>query len=111
MKADYQDFFFGDAFFGKCDLYLFSMLLPMPSLIRIDSEVDGGVRSNSVPGYAFLLGINDMKYNEDSIKKNYIASYADVIIKGNQLFLMKIITHRQILIEDSYSLLKRLVLS
>ncbi len=48
-------------------------------------------------------------YNEDSIKKNYIASYADTTIKGNQLFIANILTDRQILIEGSNSLLKHLV--
>lgn len=49
-------------------------------------------------------------YNEDSIKKNYLASYADAIIKGNQLFLVNILTDRQILIEGTPGLLKCLVM-
>lgn len=49
-------------------------------------------------------------YNKESIKKNYIASYADAIIKGNKLFLVNILTDRQILIEGSRSLLENLVL-
>lgn len=48
-------------------------------------------------------------YNTDSIKKNYIASYADAIIKENGLFLVNILTDRQILIEGNHSLLEDLV--
>lgn len=49
-------------------------------------------------------------YNADTIKKNFLASYADAIIKENRLFLVNILTDRQILIEGSHSLLKHLVL-
>lgn len=49
-------------------------------------------------------------YNKNSIKKNYIASYADAIIKENRLFMVNILTDRQILIEGSHDLLEHLVL-
>lgn len=49
-------------------------------------------------------------YNKDSIKKNYIASYADAIIRENRLFLVNILTDRQILIEGSHRLLVHLIL-
>ena len=49
-------------------------------------------------------------YNADTIKTNFLASYADAIIKENRLFLVNILTDRQILIEGSHSLLKHLVL-
>lgn len=49
-------------------------------------------------------------YNVDTIKKNFLASYADAIIKENRLFLVNILTDRQILIEGSHSLLEHLVL-
>lgn len=49
-------------------------------------------------------------YNADTIKKNFLASYADAIIRENRLFLVNILTDRQILIEGSHSLLERLVL-
>lgn len=48
-------------------------------------------------------------YNTDMIKKNFIASYADAIIKGNKLFLVNILTDRQILIEGEHNMLKQLV--
>ena len=47
-------------------------------------------------------------YNVDTIKKNFLASYADAIIKENRLFLVNILTDRQILIEGSHSLLEPL---
>ncbi len=49
-------------------------------------------------------------YNADTIKKNFLASYADVIIRENRLFLVNILTDRQILIEGNHSLLEHLVL-
>lgn len=49
-------------------------------------------------------------YNIDTIKKNFIASYADTIIKGNRVFLVNILTDRQILIEGKHSLLEHFVL-
>lgn len=49
-------------------------------------------------------------YNADTIKKNFLVSYADAIIKGNRLFLVNILTDRQILIEGNHSLLEYLVL-
>lgn len=49
-------------------------------------------------------------YNADTIKKNFLASYADAIIKENRLFLVNILADRQILIEGSHSLLEHLVL-
>lgn len=38
-------------------------------------------------------------YNVDTIKKNFLASYADAIIKENKMFLVNILTDRQILVE------------
>lgn len=38
-------------------------------------------------------------YNEDNIKKNFIASYADTIISENRLFIVNVLTDRQIVIE------------
>ena len=49
-------------------------------------------------------------YNVDTIKKNFLASYADTIIKENKLFLVNILTDRQILVEGSHSLLEQFVL-
>lgn len=49
-------------------------------------------------------------YNKDSIQKNHIASYANAMIKGNRLFLVNILTDRQILIEGSRGQLEDLVL-
>lgn len=49
-------------------------------------------------------------YNADKIKKNFLASYADAIIKENRLFLVNILTDRQILIEGNHRLLEHLVL-
>lgn len=49
-------------------------------------------------------------YNADTIKKNFLASYADVIIRENRRFLVNILTDRQILIEGNHSLLEHLVL-
>ncbi len=49
-------------------------------------------------------------YNIDTIKKNFMASYADAIIKENRLFLVNILTDRQILIEGKHSLLEHFVL-
>lgn len=49
-------------------------------------------------------------YNADTVKKNFLASYADAIIKENRLFLVNILTDRQILIEGNHSLLEYLVL-
>ena len=49
-------------------------------------------------------------YNTDTIKKNFIASYADTIIKENKLFLVNILTDRQIMIEGKHNLLKNFVL-
>ena len=46
-------------------------------------------------------------YNVDTIKKNFLASYADTIIKENKLFLVNILTDRQILVEGSHSLLEQ----
>lgn len=49
-------------------------------------------------------------YNVDTIKKNFLASYADTIIKENKLFLVNILTDRQILVEGNHSLLEQFVL-
>lgn len=48
-------------------------------------------------------------YNADLVKKNFLASYADAIIKENRLFLVNILTDRQIMIEGNHSLLEHLV--
>lgn len=49
-------------------------------------------------------------YDVNKIKKNFIASYAEAIIKGDRLFLVNILTDRQILIEGKHSLLEHFIL-
>lgn len=48
-------------------------------------------------------------YNTDTVKKNFIASYADAMIKENRLFLINILTDRQIMIEGKNNLLENLI--
>lgn len=48
-------------------------------------------------------------YNTDTVKKNFIASYADAVINEDRLFLINILTDRQIMIEGKNNLLENLI--
>lgn len=48
-------------------------------------------------------------YNKDTIGKNFLASYADVTIKEGKIFLINILTNRQIMITGENLLLSKLI--
>ena len=41
-------------------------------------------------------------YNAEIVNKNFLASYADVIIKDNRMFLVNTLTDRQVLIKGDH---------
>lgn len=49
-------------------------------------------------------------YNAEIVNKNFLASYADVIIKDNRMFLVNTLTDRQVLIKGDHILLEKLAL-
>jgi hypothetical protein len=48
-------------------------------------------------------------YNAETIKRNFLAGYADAILKENRLFFVNVLTDRQVLLEGNNSLLAKLV--
>jgi hypothetical protein len=50
------------------------------------------------------------RYDKESVGKNFLASYANAILQGNRLFLVNVLTDRQVLIEGDLNLLADFVL-
>lgn len=48
-------------------------------------------------------------YSKDTISKNFLASYADVTIADGKIFLINILTDRQIMIKGENSILSKLI--
>lgn len=48
-------------------------------------------------------------YSKDTISKNFLASYAHITIADGKIFLINILTNRQIMIKGENSILSKLI--